>query len=113
MADSEYEVIMNNNIDNLKIDINSRLNDGAYIIGSVNYINNNYVQTVTWRDFTFNTNTHLDYKVVTGNNINQLSNNVNQVLNYNNQRWHCIDGVCLIGGFWTQTLVKIWENYIN
>ena len=110
MADSNYEVVMNNNIDNLKIDINNCIQNGAHIIGPVKYINNNYVQTVTRRDFTFSSNTHLEYRVITGNTINHLHNNVNKVLNYQDQRWHCIDGACLIGGFWTQTLVKIWGN---
>ena len=110
MADSGYEIVMNNNIDNLKIDINVCVNDGAYVVGPIKYINNNYVQTVTRRDFTFNSNTHLEYRVITANTFNHLYNNVNQVLNQKNQRWHCVDGASVVGGFWTQTLVKIWEN---
>jgi len=110
MADTEYEIVMNNNLDNLKIDINSCINNGAHVIGSVKYINNHWVQTVTRRDFTFSSNNHLEYKVMTGNTINHLHTNVNQVLNHKNQRWHCIDGASIIGGFWTQTIVKIWNS---
>jgi hypothetical protein len=48
--------------------------------------------------------------VITGNTINHLHKNVNKVFNHQHQRWHCIDGATVIGGFWNQTLVKIWEN---
>ena len=110
MADTGYEIVMNNNLDNLKIDINSCINNGAHVIGPVKYINNHWVQTVIRRDFTFSSNNHLEYKVITGNTINHLHKNVNKVFNHQHQRWHCIDGATVIGGFWTQTLVKIWEN---
>jgi hypothetical protein len=110
MADSEYNVLMNNNKDDLTIDINNYLNNGAHVIGSVKLINNYYVQTVTMRDFTFNPNYHLEYKVVTGNTNNHLNVNVNVVLEKQNEKWHCIDGASIIEGVWTQTLVKIWAN---